>query len=142
MASVNEVTIIGNLGRDPESRYAPDGNCMTSLTLATTEKWKDKATGEKKEHTEWHRVTFFGKLAEIAKDYLKKGASVYVKGSLRTRKYTDKDGVEKYATDIKGDIFQMLDKRTDSGSQSRQPSHNTGASTPNPNSYDDSDIPF
>jgi single-strand DNA-binding protein len=103
MASLNKVQIIGNLGRDPETRYMPSGDAMTSITVATTESWKDKASGEKKEQTEWHRITFFGKLAEIAGQYLKKGSQVYVEGSLRTRKYTDKDGVEKYATDIKAD---------------------------------------
>jgi len=111
MASVNKVIIVGNLGRDPETRYMPNGDAMTSITVATTDSWKDKATGEKKEQTEWHRITFFGKLAEIAGQYLKKGSQVYVEGSLRTRKYTDKDGIEKYATDIKADSMQMLGAR-------------------------------
>ncbi|MCU6435067.1 single-stranded DNA-binding protein [Undibacterium sp. Jales W-56] len=115
MASLNKVQIIGNLGRDPETRYMPSGDAMTSITVATTENWKDKATGEKKEQTEWHRITFFGKLAEIAGQYLKKGSQVYVEGSLRTRKYTDKDGVEKYATDIKADTMQMLGGRPGMG---------------------------
>lgn len=115
MASLNKVQIIGNLGRDPETRYMPSGDAMTSITVATTESWKDKATGEKKEQTEWHRITFFGKLAEIAGQYLKKGSQVYVEGSLRTRKYTDKDGVEKYATDIKADTMQMLGSRQGMG---------------------------
>lgn len=112
MASVNKVIILGNLGRDPETRYMPSGDAMTTISVATTDSWKDKATGEKKETTEWHRVTFFGKLAEIAGQYLKKGSSVYVEGSLRTRKYTDKDGVEKYATDIRADSMQMLGGRS------------------------------
>lgn len=111
MASVNKVIIVGNLGRDPETRYMPNGDAMTSITVATTDSWKDKATGEKKEQTEWHRITFFGKLAEIAGQYLSKGSQVYVEGSLRTRKYTDKDGIEKYATDIKADSMQMLGAR-------------------------------
>jgi single-strand DNA-binding protein len=115
MASVNKVIIVGNLGRDPETRYMPNGDAMTSITVATTDTWKDKATGEKKEQTEWHRITFFGKLAEIAGQYLKKGSQVYVEGSLRTRKYTDKDGVEKYATDIKADSMQMLGSRQGMG---------------------------
>ncbi|MFZ6672883.1 single-stranded DNA-binding protein [Undibacterium sp. Rencai35W] len=115
MASLNKVQIIGNLGRDPETRYMPSGDAMTSITVATTENWKDKATGEKKEQTEWHRITFFGKLAEIAGQYLKKGSQVYVEGSLRTRKYTDKDGVEKYSTDIKADTMQMLGGRPGMG---------------------------
>jgi single-strand DNA-binding protein len=93
----------------------PNGDAMTSITVATTDTWKDKATGEKKEQTEWHRITFFGKLAEIAGQYLKKGSQVYVEGSLRTRKYTDKDGVEKYATDIKADSMQMLGSRQGMG---------------------------
>ena len=111
MASLNKVVIIGNLGRDPETRYMPSGDAMTTIAVATTETWKDKQTGEKKEATEWHRVTFFGKLAEIAGQYLKKGAQVYIEGSLRTRKYTDKDGVEKYATDIRADEMKMLGSR-------------------------------
>lgn len=114
MASVNKVIILGNLGRDPETRYMPSGDAMTTISIATTESWKDKVSGEKKETTEWHRVTFFGKLAEIAGQYLKKGSSVYVEGSLRTRKYTDKDGIEKYATDIKADTMQMLGGRQNS----------------------------
>ena len=115
MASLNKVQIIGNLGRDPETRYMPSGDAMTSITVATTENWKDKTTGEKKEQTEWHRITFFGKLAEIAGQYLKKGSQVYIEGSLRTRKFTDKDGVEKYATDIKADTMQMLGSRQGMG---------------------------
>jgi single-strand DNA-binding protein len=115
MASVNKVIIVGNLGRDPETRYMPSGDAMTSITVATTDSWKDKATGEKKEQTEWHRISFFGKLAEIAGQYLKKGSQVYIEGSLRTRKYTDKDGVEKYATDIRADTMQMLGSRQGMG---------------------------
>lgn len=115
MASVNKVIIVGNLGRDPETRYMPSGDAMTTIAVATTDSWKDKATGEKKEQTEWHRITFFGKLAEIAGQYLKKGSAVYVEGSLRTRKYTDKDGVEKYATDIRADSMQMLGGRPNAG---------------------------
>jgi len=115
MASVNKVIIVGNLGRDPETRYMPSGDAITSIAVATTDSWKDKTTGEKKEQTEWHRVSFFGKLAEIAGQYLKKGSQVYVEGSLRTRKYTDKDGVEKYSTEIRGDTMQMLGSRQGMG---------------------------
>jgi single-strand DNA-binding protein len=115
MASVNKVIIVGNLGRDPETRYMPSGDAVTSIAVATTDSWKDKTTGEKKEQTEWHRISFFGKLAEIAGQYLKKGSQVYVEGSLRTRKYTDKDGVEKYATEIRGDVMQMLGSRQGMG---------------------------
>jgi single-strand DNA-binding protein len=117
MASVNKVIIVGNLGRDPELRYMPSGDAVASLAVATTDTWKDKQTGEKKEQTEWHRISFFGKLAEIAGQFLKKGSQVYVEGSLRTRKYTDKDGVEKYATEIRGDVMQMLGSRLEGGSQ-------------------------
>jgi single-strand DNA-binding protein len=119
MASVNKVIIVGNLGRDPETRYMPSGDAVTNITVATTDSWKDKASGEKKETTEWHRIAFFGKLAEIAGQYLKKGSQVYIEGSLKTRKYTDKDGVEKYATEIRADSMQML-----GGRQSQQDSGN------------------
>lgn len=108
MASVNKVTLIGNLGRDPEMKTFPSGDQVANVTIATTEKWKDKQSGEQKEHTEWHRVTFNGRLAEIAGQYLRKGSSVYVEGSLRTRKWTDQAGVEKYATEIRADQMQML----------------------------------
>lgn len=122
MASLNLAQIIGNIGRDPESRYMPSGECVTSISVATTDKWKDKATGESKEQTEWHKVTFFGKLAEIARDYLKKGSPVYVSGSIKTRKYTDKDGIEKYATEIKGDTLQML-ARNEDAAKDDEPRH-------------------
>jgi single-strand DNA-binding protein len=111
MASVNKVIIVGNLGRDPETRYMPSGDAVTNITVATTDKWKDKASGEMKEATEWHRIAFFGRLAEVAGQYLKKGSQVYVEGRLKTRKYTDKDGVEKYATEIAADTMQMLGSR-------------------------------
>lgn len=132
MASVNKVIIVGNLGRDPETRYMPSGDAMTSITVATTDSWKDKATGEKKESTEWHRITFFGKLAEIAGQYLKKGSQVYVEGSLRTRKYTDKDGVEKYATDIKADSMQMLGGRQGMGGGAAMDDRGYGDGAPAP----------
>ncbi len=130
MASVNKVIIVGNLGRDPETRYMPSGDAMTSITVATTDSWKDKATGEKKEQTEWHRITFFGKLAEIAGQYLKKGSQVYVEGSLRTRKYMDKDGVEKYATDIRADSMQMLGSRQGGGIGGGMPAMDDGYGAP------------
>jgi single-strand DNA-binding protein len=116
MASINKVIIVGNLGRDPETRYMPSGDAMTNIAVATTDKWKDKTSGEQKEATEWHRVAFFGKLAEIAGQYLKKGSQVYVEGRLRTRKWTDKDGVEKYTTEIIAETMQMLGSRQGSGS--------------------------
>ena len=115
MASVNKVILVGNLGRDPETRYSPDGAAICNVSIATTSQWKDKASGERKEETEWHRVTFYGRLAEIAGEYLKKGRSVYVEGRLKTRKYTDKAGVEKYATDIIADQMQMLGGREGMG---------------------------
>jgi single-strand DNA-binding protein len=108
MASVNKVIIVGNLGRDPEIRYMPSGDAIANIAVATSYKSKDKNTGEQKEQTEWHRISFFGRLAEIVGQYLKKGSSVYVEGRLQTRKYTDKDGVEKYATDIIAETMQML----------------------------------
>lgn len=108
MASVNKVIIVGNLGRDPETRYLPNGDAVANVAIATTDKWKDKQSGEQREQTEWHRVSFFGKLAEIVGQYLTKGSQVYVEGKLQTRKYTDKDGVEKFATEIRADTMQML----------------------------------
>lgn len=107
MASLNKVTLIGSLGRDPEIRYMPNGDAACNLSVATSESWKDKS-GEKQERTEWHRISIFGKLAEIAGQYLAKGSSVYLEGKLQTRKWTDKDGVEKYTTEIIADRMQML----------------------------------
>ena len=114
MASVNTVIIIGKLGRDPETRYMPDGGAITNVSVATTETWKDK-NGEKQEKTEWHRVAFFGKLAEIAGEYLKKGSQVYVEGRLQTRKWQDKDGADKYTTEIVANAMQMLGSRQGMG---------------------------
>ena len=111
MASVNKVILIGNLGKDPETRYMPNGDAVTTITLATTDTWKDK-NGEKQEKTEWHRVVFYRKLAEIAGEYLKKGRPVYVEGRLETRKWTDKQGVERYTTQIIADNMQMLGTKT------------------------------
>ena len=114
MASVNKVILIGNLGRDPETRYTTGGDAITNLNIATSEQWKDKS-GEKQEKTEWHRVVLFGRQAEIAGEYLKKGRSVYIEGRLQTRKYTDKEGVEKYSTEIVGDRMQLLGSREGGG---------------------------
>ena len=114
MASVNKVILIGNLGRDPETRYMPDGGAITNISIATTEQWKDK-NGEKQEKTEWHRVAFFGKLAEIAGEYLKKGSQVYVEGRLQTRKWQDKDGQDKYSTEVVANAMQMLGSRQGMG---------------------------
>jgi single-strand DNA-binding protein len=115
MASVNKVIIVGNLGRDPEIRYMPSGDAIANIAVATSYKSKDRNTGEQKELTEWHRISFFGRLAEIVGQYLKKGSSVYVEGRLQTRKYTDKDGVEKYATEIVAENMQMLGGRQGMG---------------------------
>jgi len=137
MKGVNKVIIVGNLGADPETRYTSSGGAITNIRVATSEKWKDKQSGEDQERTEWHRIVFFGKLAEIAGQYLKKGSSVYVEGSLRTNKYTDKEGVEKYSTDIVGSEMQMLGGRAPEGSaQTKQP---TKAPT---DGFEDENIPW
>jgi len=115
MASVNKVIVVGNLGRDPEVRTFPSGDRVANVTIATTDRWKDKQTGETKEATEWHRVVFNGRLAEIAAEYLRKGSQVYVEGSLRTRKWTDAQGQEKYTTEIRADQMQMLGRREGMG---------------------------
>jgi single-strand DNA-binding protein len=115
MASVNKVIVVGNLGADPETRYLPSGEAVTNIRVATTDRWKDKASGEMKEATEWHRIAFFGRLAEVAGEYLKKGSQVYVEGSLRTRKWQDKEGHDRYSTEIRGDVMQMLGSRAGSG---------------------------
>lgn len=155
MASVNRVTIIGNLGRDPEMKTFPSGDQVANVTIATTDKWKDKQTGEAKEATEWHRVVFNGRLAEIVGQYLRKGAQVYVDGSLRTRKWTDQAGVEKYSTEIRADNMQMLGGRQDGGGQQQDAPQQRQAQRPPPpppkpaasgfndmGGDDGSDIPF
>ena len=120
MAGINKVILVGNLGAKPEVKYASNGNAISNLSVATSESWTDKSTGQKQERTEWHRVSLFGKLAEIAGQYLDKGSKVYVEGKLQTRKYTDKDGVERWTTDVVVSGFngtlQMLDRRDDSNS--------------------------
>ena len=151
MASVNKAIILGNIGKDPEVRYTASGEAICNITVATSESWKDKATGEKKELTEWHRISFFGKLAEICGQYLKKGSQVYVEGSIRTRKWTDKEGQERYTTEIRGDEMKMLGSAP-SGNQRPANSQDGGQSDyasppakdrPKP-SFDDlgDDIPF
>lgn len=149
MASVNKVIIIGNLGRNPELRYSPDGTAMCSLSIATTFGWRDRASGERREETEWHRVTLFGRLAEVAGEYLRKGSPIYIEGRLRTRKWQDKTtGQDRYTTEIVGEQMQMLGSRSDN--DNRQPqAQQTPASTKNSyadaksgtGSFDD-DIPF
>jgi single-strand DNA-binding protein len=126
MASINKVILIGNLGKDPETRYLPSGDAVTNITVATSETWKDKS-GEKQEHTEWHRIAFFGKLAEIAGEYLKKGSPVYVEGRIRTRKWQDKEGQDRYSTEIVADRMQMLGSRGGgSESAAREPAAASG----------------
>ena len=115
MASVNKVILIGNLGRDPEVRYTPSGSAVCNVTLATTRSWKGKDSGEKQEETEWHRIVLYDRLAEIAGEYLKKGRSIYVEGRLKTRKWTDKDGAEKYTTEIIAQEMNMLGSREGMG---------------------------
>jgi single-strand DNA-binding protein len=145
MSSVNKVILIGNLGQDPEVRHFPNGDAVANLSIATSEKWKDKQTGEAKEHTEWHRVVLFKRQAEVAGEYLKKGAKVYIEGSLRTRKWTDKEGVDKYTTEIAATVLKMLGGAEAGGSSSNAPQRKSGAPTgipgPTPTDFDD-DIPF
>jgi len=134
MASVNKVILLGNLGADPEVRYLPSGDAVANVRLATTDRYKDKQSGEFKEATEWHRVTFFGRLAEIVSEYLKKGSSVYIEGRIRTRKYQAQDGTDRYATEIVAEQMQMLGGRGgsmgggggDDGGYSREPSERSG----------------
>ncbi len=121
MASVNKVILVGNLGRDPETRYMPDGAAITNASVATSFQWNDKASGEKKEETEWHRIVFRGKLAEIAGEYLKKGSQVYVEGRLRTRKWQDKEGQDRYTTEVVAERMQMLGSRSGAGEPRGEP---------------------
>ncbi|HXF65486.1 MAG TPA: single-stranded DNA-binding protein [Burkholderiales bacterium] len=151
MASVNKVILIGNLGADPETRYLPSGDAVTNIRIATTERWRDKG-GEQQEHTEWHRIAFFGKLAEIAGEYLRKGSPVYVEGRIRTRKWQDKDGQDRYSTEIVADRMQLLGSRGGGPeAAAREPAEtaagNAGASRAQPKkggAFDtmDDDIPF
>lgn len=149
MRGVNKVILVGNLGADPETRYTAGGSAITSIRIATSESWKDKQTGEQQERTEWHRVKFFGRLAEIAGEYLTKGSQVYVEGSLRTDKYTDKEGVERYTTDVIANEMQMLggrggsqqSERTGSRSGSRERS-SSGRQDRSHRDDDSGDVPF
>jgi single-strand DNA-binding protein len=144
MASVNKVILVGNLGRDPEVRYLPDGGAVTNISVATTDVWKDKS-GEKQERTEWHRVVFFSKLAEIAGEYLRKGSQVYIEGRLQTRKWQDKEGQDRYTTEIVADRMQMLGTRAGTGSEAGEkestPSPKSAKKTPTFEDLED-DIPF
>ena len=140
--SVNKVIIIGFCGRDPEIRYMPSGEQVTSIAVATTDRWRDKATGEQKEATEWHRISFFGKLAEIAGQYLKKGSQVYVEGKLRTQKYTDKDGIERYQTNIIASTMQMLGSKQDENTQPASTKQDNRRNTYQAGKDGSDDIPF
>ena len=160
MASVNKVILVGHLGKDPETRYMPNGDAITNATLATSESWKDKQTGEKKEQTEWHRLVFYRKLAEIAGQYLRKGFLIYIEGSLKTRKWQDKDGQDRYTTEITVNEMTMLGGRGDAGGgqpsgepqqrqQQQRPQGNGGGqqqrqNAPQSRGFDDfeDDIPF
>ena len=139
---VNKVILVGNLGQDPDTRYMPSGSAVTNVTVATNESWKDKQTGEQKDRTEWHKVAMFGRLAEIAAEYLRKGSQVYVEGRLQTRKWQDKDGKDRYTTEIVASEMQMLGGRGGGGAPMRN--DNPPQSPPPQNSSDDfdDDIPF
>lgn len=149
---VNKVILIGRLGQDPETKYMPSGNAVTNVSLATSESWKDKQTGQKQEKTEWHRVVFFNRLAEIAGEYLRKGLNVYIEGSLRTRKWQGQDGQDRYTTEIVASNMRMLDSRGDNQGQQQQapqqqyqkpPQQQVPAPQPAPGMDDfDDDIPF
>ena len=145
MASVNKVIIVGNVGRDPETRRLPSGDAVTNISIATTDRYRDKQSGEMRENTEWHRVAFFGKVAEIAEKYLKKGSQVYVEGRLRTRKWTDQSGQEKYSTEIVAETMQMLGGKAPGSSDmggSASMSQSRPAAAPSNISDIDDDIPF
>ena len=148
---VNKAIIVGNLGRDPEVRYTANGNAISNITVATTESWKDKQSGERQEKTEWHRVVFFGRLAEIAGEYLKKGAQVYIEGRLQTRKWEDKSGQERYTTEIVASEMQMLGSRgggaseapdDDYSGEARSATGSSGAAASGGDPDLDDDIPF
>jgi single-strand DNA-binding protein len=148
---VNKVILVGNLGKDPEVRYSPNGSAMANVTIATAESWKDKQTGEKQEKTEWHRVVFFNRLAEVVGEYLKKGSQVYIEGRLQTRKWQGQDGQDRYTTEIVANEMQMLGSRSGGGGtsdwSSQQPAQNSApaqaapASAPPSDDFDD-DVPF
>ena len=154
---INKVILVGNLGKDPEAKFMPNGNAVTNITVATSETWKDKQTGQQQERTEWHRVVFFNRLAEIASEYLKKGSKIYLEGSLRTRKWQAQDGQDRYTTEIVASEMQMLDSRGGSSdyqaptSEQNESPHQTGVTSDNKaaslspesgSSTFDDDIPF
>lgn len=141
---INKVILVGHLGADPETRYMPSGSAVTNLRVATSESWKDKTSGEQQERTEWHRVAMFGRLAEIAAEYLRKGSQIYIEGSLRTRKWQDKDGGDRWSTEVIANEMQMLGGRSDASAPAR--SGSSASPAPNqesgpPDEFND-DIPF
>jgi single-strand DNA-binding protein len=137
---VNKVILVGNLGQDPETRAMPSGKAVTNIRIATSESWRDKTSGEQREQTEWHSVVFFDRLAEVASEYLRKGSQVYVEGKLRTRKYTDKNGVERYSTEVLANELQMLGSKPQ-GTSGRPAAAEAAAPAQREEAYDD-DIPF
>lgn len=136
---INKVILVGHLGQDPEVKYMPSGSAVANVSIATTESWKDKNTGEKKDKTEWHRVIFFARLAEVVGEYLRKGSQIYVEGRLQTRKWTDKNGVERYSTEIVANEMQMLGGK---GQRQDDDSAETSRAEPAGAEFEDSDIPF
>jgi len=140
---INKVILVGNLGADPETRYMPSGSAVTNLSIATSEQWKDKQSGEQKERTEWHKVAMFNRLAEIAAEYLRKGSQVYIEGKLRTRKWQDRDGNDRWTTEIIADEMQMLGGRGGGGSAPMSSGSGPSSAPPQPPSDEfDDDIPF
>lgn len=143
MASVNKVILVGHLGKDPDVRYLLNGDQVTNISVATSESWTDKTSGEKKEETEWHRVVFFRRLAEIAGQYLKKGSQVYLEGRIKTRKWQDSDGNDRYSTEVHADQMKMLGGRGRSdGGEPREPEASPAAPAPGTGGLDDGDVPF
>jgi single-strand DNA-binding protein len=151
MRGVNKAIVLGNVGQDPELRNLPSGGAACTVSIATSERWKDKATGEQKEHTEWHRVVFFGRVAEIAAEYLRKGSQAYIEGRLRTRKWQDKTGADRFTTEIVGDELQLVGSKGDAAPRSDRPSSATGARAKSAkpaekagagDDFHDDDIPF
>ena len=140
---INKVILVGNLGADPDTRYMPSGSAVTNISVATTKSWKDKNSGDQQERTEWHRVAFFGRLAEISAEYLRKGSQVYIEGELRTRKWQDREGRDRWTTEIVASDMQMLGGRQDSTASAPMPARSV-AETPEPTGTDDldDDIPF
>jgi single-strand DNA-binding protein len=140
---INKVIIVGNLGADPETRYMPSGSAVTNLSVATSEQWKDKQSGEQKERTEWHKVAMFNRLAEIAAEYLRKGSQVYIEGKLRTRKWQDRDGNDRWTTEVIADEMQMLGGRGGGGSAPMASDAGPASAPPQPSADEfDDDIPF